>query len=56
VLVARGDGTVHRNVRDCGYESEEPSRVKIVFGFLFAVNLDTCMVEENISLKWCCYS
>jgi hypothetical protein len=29
----RGYGTVHRNVRDRGDESEEPSRVKIVFGF-----------------------
>jgi hypothetical protein len=33
MLVARGDGTVHMIVRDRGHESEEPSRVKIVFGF-----------------------
>jgi hypothetical protein len=33
MLVARGDGTVHRIVRARGDESEDPSRVKIVFGF-----------------------
>jgi hypothetical protein len=33
VLIARGDGTVQRNVRDHGDKSEEPSRVRVVFGF-----------------------
>jgi hypothetical protein len=33
VLIARGDGTVQRNVKDRGDKSEEPSRVTIVFGF-----------------------
>jgi hypothetical protein len=33
VLIARGGGTVRRNVRDRGDKSEEPSRVRVVFGF-----------------------
>jgi hypothetical protein len=33
VLIACGGGAVRSNVRDCGDKSEEPSRVRVVFGF-----------------------
>jgi hypothetical protein len=56
VLIACGGWTVWRNLRDHGDKSEEPSRVRVVFVFGFAVDFETYIVLENISLKWCYYS
>jgi hypothetical protein len=56
VLIARGGGTVQSNLRDRGDKSEEPSMVRVVFGFRFAVDFKTCIVLESISHKWCYFS